>query len=226
MVKIFNNHKKVVIFDLDGTLLDSSEVYYVATEQTFVNKDKEYGFVLGKAIERYGAKKGAEIVGISQEDMFQWLNTWIEIQEDYTRIFPSTLTLLQNLSKEGFMCGINTNRPQSTEEVKLTLKRHVIDHLFPIIQTAKTTNVRKPDPKGILDILSEFHISKDQSFFVGDSYVDVLAGINAGVTTIAVTTGVYSKQELEEYSPHYIIDDIAMVEKIVCNDQTSKNKNR
>ena len=223
-MKIFNNHKKAVIFDLDGTLLDSSEVYYVATEQTFTNKDKEYGFVLGKAIERYGATKGAEIIGISKEDMFQWLNTWIDIQEDYTRIFPSTLTLLQNLSDEGFMFGINTNRPQSTEEVKRTLKRHVLDHLFPVIQTAKTTNVRKPDPKGILDILSRLHISKDQSYFVGDSYVDVLAGKNAGVTTIAVTTGVYSKQELEEYSPHYIIDDIASVENIVCIGQHCNKK--
>lgn len=214
-MNIIHNLSKAVIFDLDGTLLDSSEVYFIATEQVFPEKEKEYGYVLGKAIERYGASKAAEVVGISKEVMFQYLDTWIEIQEDYTKIFPSTLTLLQHLTEAGFICGINTNRPQSIEQVRRTLKKHAIDHLLPIIQTAFTTDSRKPDPKGINAILSELQISKDQGYFVGDSYVDVLAGKNAGVTTIAVTTGTYSKKELEEYKPNYIIDDINSVEEIV-----------
>lgn len=212
---IFTNNTKAVIFDLDGTLLDSSRVYYVATEKIFDDKDKEYGFKLGRAIERYGVLKGAELVGISKEDMKLWLRTWIELQEDYTSVFSSVPSLLQNLSDSGFICGINTNRPQSPEEVRFSLQKFSINHMIPVIQTSLTTGVRKPDPKGINEILSELHISKDQCFFVGDSYVDIMAGTNAGVNTIAVTTGVYSKNELEEYSPHYIIKDISSVENIV-----------
>ena len=215
MVFIFTNNTKAVIFDLDGTLLDSSKVYYVATEKTFANKDKKYGFQLGKVIEKYGVIRGAELVGISKEEMKSWLHAWIELQEDYTSIFSSVPSLLHNLSDSGYICGINTNRPQSPEEVRFSLQKFSINHMIPVIQTSLTTGVRKPDPKGINEILSELHISKDQCFFVGDSYVDIMAGTNAGVNTIAVTTGVYSKNELEEYSPHYIIKDISSVENIV-----------
>ncbi len=217
MVILLPNNTKAVIFDLDGTLLDSSEVYYVATEHIFVNKDKEFGIQLGKSIERYGLTKSAQLMGVSKDELKRWLTIWIEVQEDNTHIFSSTIPLLDNLSNSGLIFAINTNRPQPLDEVRNTLKRHSIDHMFPVIQTALTTGTRKPDPKGIQLILSEFGISPKDCYFVGDSFVDIMAGNKAGVNTIAVTTGVYCKDELEEYSPDYIVDDISLIENIVLN---------
>jgi HAD superfamily hydrolase (TIGR01549 family) len=207
--------KKAVIFDLDGTLLNTDDVYSYATLKSFFKKDKEFGFELGKAVERNGVSKSSELMGISREQMKQWLENWYLLLDQYSNLFSSVPFLLQNLKNKGVFCAINTNRPQEQDEVRMSLKKFAIDHFFTSIHTALTTGVRKPDPKGINLVLSESGVHPSDCFFVGDSYVDILAGKNASVTTIAVTTGVYTKNELEEYSPHFIIDDILSVQNIV-----------
>ena len=214
-MKIFSNHTKVVIFDLDGTIFDSKEVYFNATRQTFDNKEKEYGFEVGKALDNYGVTNGAENLGISREQMKAWLRAWYQKQEELTQLFSTVPKLLQNLSNSGIVCAINTNRDQTPDEVRITLKKNAIADKFSFIQTALTMGVRKPDPKGINSILSDVGILPQNCFFVGDSYVDILAGKSAGVNTIAITTGPFSKKELENFNPHFIIDDINSVEDIV-----------
>lgn len=216
-MKNLNNQKKAVIFDLDGTLFDSKKVYYVATEQIFGDLDKEFSFELGRSLERFGVTKSAAVLDISREKIKLWLSSWVENQEEYTSLFCSAPSLLKNLSKSGYICGINTNRPQTTEEIRYSLKKYRIDNLIQIVQTSLSTGVYKPDPKGINLILSELQIAPEQCFYVGDSFVDILAGKKAGVNTIAVTTGVFSREELEFYKPNYIIDDLSLVEKIVNN---------
>lgn len=214
-MNIVSNQTKVVIFDLDGTIFDSKEVYFSATTQIFNNKEKEYGFEVGKALEKYGVTKGAEILGISREQMKAWLRAWYQRQEELTHLFSTVPKLLQNLSNSGIVCAINTNRDQTPEEVRNTLKKYSIDDKFSFIQTALSMGVRKPDPKGINSILSDVGILPQNCFFVGDSYVDIVAGKSAGVNTIAVTTGPFSRKELENYAPHFIIDELSSVEKII-----------
>ncbi len=69
----------------------------------------------------------------------------------------------------------------------------------------------KPDPASLLKCALDLNLSLDECVFVGDSRADIIAARSAGVTSIAIPTGVASRQDLAEEQPHYIIDSLAML---------------
>ena len=73
----------------------------------------------------------------------------------------------------------------------------------------------KPDPEGILHVLSQFNIPAQQALMVGDSYVDVEAGKNAGTFTCGVTYGIGDTDELIQSMPDILINDLGELIKFI-----------
>lgn len=215
MIIISNLAKKLLIFDLDGTIIDFKEAQYLATEKVFSNKSEEFSFELGKNNELHGFKIGAELLGISFDEMKLWDETFLQYLETYSTIHDSIPVLLENLTSKGVFCSINTNRNKTLEEIKSILQKYSIDQFFSSVQTLQTTGIAKPDPKGVEIILSELKVSHENCYFVGDSIVDIMTGKNAGVKTIAISSGFFNKSDFIQYLPDFIISDLIQIIDII-----------
>jgi phosphoglycolate phosphatase-like HAD superfamily hydrolase len=82
----------------------------------------------------------------------------------------------------------------------------IADYFLHVITNDHVTNV-KPDPEGIHLIMDKVGASASETFMIGDTHADILAGKNAGVRTIGVTWGMMKKDELLKFEPDFIFED-------------------
>ncbi len=198
----------LVIFDVDGTLLDTSEFIYQAYEHTL----KEHGVPLQNR-----AVVGS-IIGRKLEDCYAFLapDTATDVLSATHRAFQDKNTtlvrpfeycdeMLEALKKAGKKLAICTSRSRNIEE---SLAAGGIDPaLFDYIVSAGMVQKAKPDPEGIMLAMQKLEVNPEYAVFVGDADVDMLAGRAAGVAiTVGVTHGFGTRQALEAAEADHIID--------------------
>lgn len=214
---------KTVIFDLDGTLMNTIETitYYcnkALREYGFTEAtEDEYKYFVGNGakvlIERALSKSG-EYTGEDFNNVFTYYNKIYDNEPLYlTRPYDNVVEVLDELSKLGIKTAILSNKPDvAAREVvdkligkgKVTICRGAIDE-FPL----------KPDPSSAIDIMEKLGADKNETFFVGDTYVDITTGKNAGVKTIGVKWGFRTEEELKKAGADYIIDNAFEILDIV-----------
>lgn len=205
---------KAVLFDIDGTLLDTHEYIYQAFEHSLGKHHKPLPrniiqTIMGKPLEEcYRILTKLEniknLAGSHKE--FQVANPHL------VKPFPNTLSTLEHLKEKGLFIGAVTTRAGNT--VRQTLEETEIIHYLNYIVAFEDVTNPKPDPEGIRKALTYFELKPEEAMMVGDSDVDVLAGQNAGVTTVGVTYGFHGKV-LAETNPDYLIEDIKEILQIV-----------
>ncbi len=208
---------KGVIFDLDGTLIDSLEVYVKALNEGL----KEYNVppITRQELARYlnQATPIEEILrNVSRKFQDQDLNreckekvfkAYLEFEPEEIPLLPNVRELLQELKDRGLKIGILTARTSVGENKWREIKRlNIADYVDVIISAGESK--RKPDPDGIFKCLEELGLSKNNVIFVGDSVADVQTGKNAKVYTVAVITGVGSPEDLKSTGADNIIENI------------------
>ena len=192
----FINKKKLILFDLDGVLIDSRPNMMLAWN--FVNKK----FNLRKSFKEY-----FKFIGIPFPDILQKLGIYknqfaIEkcfiskssSQINLIKAFPYVSKTLSELKKKGKIVGILTSK--DIGRTKKILKKI---HIKPQVLKCPEPNVPgKPNPFQILKILEDANISSDEAVYVGDMYVDFLTANNANVDFIFVEYG-YGKNKNYTY---------------------------
>ena len=195
--------KKAVLFDLDGTLLD--------TLQSLTN-------IMNAALEKFGAPAVSTDIarlhigtgprdfclGCLPEDkkhlVDDFLPIYREVQMSYknteVQVFPHAIECLKSLKNAGKKIAIVTNKSQDAAEV-------VVAKLLPEIQFDSILGLRdgieaKPNPAGALQVLKELGVTNDEAVFVGDGDTDYLTGKNANMLTYSVLWGYKTKEELQE----------------------------
>ena len=195
---------KAVIFDLDGTLLDTRPVYARATELTFPemknSSNLEYGLAIGRAIEQYGS-----VDFLPKHTLNNWLDLWIKCQYDLARPFSDSKYILQKLSDQNIPSAINTNRPQSREVVESILEHHDLLKFIQLTMTSQEVGVKKPNPAGLIEICSEFDVHPEDAVCIGDSVADIKAAQNINMDVIAVATGIFDEKDLLKFHPNKVV---------------------
>ena len=157
---------KAIIFDLDGTILNTRPVYMRATKEMFPNlSEKEslsFGLKIGQEIEKYGINS---VKSLSEKDFTIWLDLWFKNQEEFSNVFDDFFSLITTIKEKSLLTAINTNRPHTSEEVKEQLRNYGLVNHFDLIMTASEVGKRKPDPVGLLKICDIFNLSVSISFF-------------------------------------------------------------
>ena len=205
--------KKLVIFDLDGTLLDTiadlaestnhalKQLGYpthdVETIRTFV------GNGINKLLER--ALPAHEQ---TEENVMRMRSYFVPYYDahnaDLSSPYPGIVSLLEDLQAKGIMLAVASNKYQEAT-VKL------VKHYFPMIDFVEILGQRegvnvKPDPSIVFDILKKTNVSPEETLYVGDSGVDMQTAINAGVDAVGVAWGFRPRAELESFQPMGLID--------------------
>lgn len=205
--------KRLAIFDLDGTLLNTIADLAAATNHALsqygypVHTTDEYCFFVGNGINKLferalpEGEKSPEKIRIIREAFIPYYNAH---NTDLSRPYPGIETLLTTLQEKGIRLAVASNKYQEAT-VKL------ITHYFPTINFTAVFGQRegvpaKPDPQVIDEIIGLAEVSKEETIYMGDSGVDMQTGKNAGVTTVGVSWGFRPRTELEAYNPNLIAD--------------------
>lgn len=199
---------KLIIFDLDGTLVDSIHDIYAALQAccnhfniSNIPKTSIRQFVGPGAEELIKATiKGTSISLNSFYDKFREIYRHDFISQ--TQLFPGLKNLLNTL-KTHYKLAILTNKPEDAS--RFLLQNLKIDHLFEKIIGPDTYNSAKPDPGGLLKLLETIPCKKESCLFIGDTSVDIYTAKNAKVPSMAITHGYGSTESLKEAKPDCIL---------------------
>ncbi len=210
--------KPVLIFDLDGTLVDSKKdltasVNYIRHrfDLPAFSEDEIARFIGDGAlmlIRRALAENGSE--ENVQAGLQLFLSYYRAHMLDQTTLYPGVRETLDRL--RDCKLAVLTNKPVHFSCAMLDglgIYKH-----FVAVYGGNSFERKKPDPIGIYQILSETKGLREKTWMIGDSSVDVRTGRGAGVTTCGVTYG-YSTKSFEEHPPDYLIDTFPELEALV-----------
>lgn len=205
--------KKLVIFDLDGTLLDTIADLASATNHALIqlgyptHETETICTFVGNGINKL-LERALPAEEQTEENVIRMRSHFVPYYDahnaDLSRPYPGIEALLQDLQNQGTGIAVASNKYQEAT-VKL------VKHYFPNIEFAEILGQRegipvKPDPTIVFDILQKTSIKKEDVIYVGDSGVDMQTARNAGVDAIGVSWGFRPRTELEAHHPSAIID--------------------
>lgn len=202
-------HKNLIIFDLDGTLIDSgrdlaNSLNYTLEKQGIapLSPDEIFSEVGNGVSMLVRRLLGTERDHLFRESLKIFIRHYEEHLLDNTSPYPGVSTTLKKHSGD-FRFALLTNKPlYLTEKI---LKDLNLDPFFEVTLGGDSAETKKPDPRGILSILEQTGTGAGDAVIVGDSINDVLAGRNAAVETVGVTYGLGS-DDFRIHPPDHVID--------------------
>lgn len=200
-----------IIFDLDGTLVDSKEDIIKAVNHTlsFLGlKKKTFNQIvsyIGRGLNDLLKKS----IGPEYKDVFAKGRKFFEQyykthSTDSTELYPSVRDVLEYYKDKKLF--IVTNR--RTEMAETTLKFFDIYKYFKAVIGDDGRGCLKPSTCPLLKVVDGFNLNNQKAVMVGDMDIDVLAGKNINITTCAVTYGIGKREDLLKARPDFIINDI------------------
>ncbi len=204
--------KKLVIFDLDGTLLNTIADLATATNRALelcgypVHEMNDYRYFVGNGIRKL-FERALPADHRTETEIEQIRNLFVPYYDahnaDKSDPYPGMAALLQELQHRGILIAVASNKYQAATS-------KLISHYFPEISFTAVSGQRegiptKPDPYIVHDILAKAGVQAEETLYVGDSNVDMQTARNAGVTAVGVTWGFRPKEELEACHPAHII---------------------
>lgn len=181
-----NKQFKAILFDFDGTLLDSFPAHYQAYEVTLAYFGKEVSPEIYKQTYSPNWFKMYEAFGIPREKYEEADGIWLAEAGKHTpQLFPEARPLLDALSSR-YILGLVTSG--SGDRVKRDLASTGIGDYFQVIVTGTDISKPKPDPQGLLIALDNLAISPEQALYVGDAREDCLMARAAGVPFIGIVS--------------------------------------
>jgi phosphoglycolate phosphatase len=202
---------RVLIFDLDGTLIDSKLDLALAVNAALEEMGR--GPLAHEQIFSYVGQGAPSLIaralgdGATEEDCLRSLEFFIKYYSvhklDHTVLYPGVREALGALT--GMPMAVLTNKPVGASRGILK-GLGLADH-FRFVYGGNSFERKKPDPMGVETILREFGAAPAQSMVVGDSEVDVQTARNAGAWACGVTYG-FGSHRLAEFPPDILVDSL------------------
>ncbi|ASS76552.1 pyrophosphatase PpaX [Tumebacillus algifaecis] len=207
---------RYVLFDLDGTLLDTNELILRSFEhalETHVPGQYTREHVLPHMGEALIDQMERFVPGRSQELVATYRKFNIEHHDALVTEFPQVNEVLEKLHQAGIKMAIVTSKMRLTAQMGWELVG--IGRYFDAFVTADDTEKHKPHPDPLLMAMRLLGADPEQTLMVGDSPYDILGGQAAGVKTAAVAWSLRGEAGLREHKPDYMIHDMQELQKIL-----------
>ena len=203
---------KAVIFDMDGTILNTLEDLKNATNYSLrqfgmpERSLEEVRIFVGNGIRKLVER--AVPAGTPKEKIDQILDVFLEYYEihsaDNTSPYPGILELVEKLKKSGIKTAVSTNKADVPAQ---ELGREYFNGIFDLIVGQQDGLKVKPAPDSVNKILSILDIQKKDAIYIGDSDVDVQTAKNSGLDFIGVSWGFRGREFLEKNGAKNIVDN-------------------
>jgi len=202
---------ELLIFDLDGTLVDTARDVHFCINETRADMNLP-PLTLEEARKSIGPGPNTFVDLVLPSDQKHRLDEfikkfracYIDHLTDHSRPYAGIVELLAELQKQGIPLAVATNKPRRYTE-KLLRDLDLL-RFFSGIFTPDDVASRKPDPEMIVKVLEDMNASAENSLLIGDTDNDILAGKEAGVWTCAVTYGYGPQEVLRNLQPDFMID--------------------
>ena len=216
--------KKLVIFDLDGTLLNTIADLAASTNHAlqacgFPTHDvSAYRYFVGNGImklfERALPEEARSVEQLARIRVL-FVPYYDAHNMDRSCPYPGMVALLTRLQAEGVALAVASNKYQAATE-------KLVAHFFPGISFVKILGQRegiptKPDPGIVNEIVAAAGVAKSDVLYVGDSNVDMQTALNGGVDACGVTWGFRPKEELAAYHPRLLAERAEEIAEVVLN---------
>jgi len=210
---------RAVIFDIDGTLVDSFEAYH----RVFNEGVADFHITpISRDILRGYLAKGLSLREILQrvlespmdEDTYKAcrekiLRFFRQAEVEGVRSFSGTDELFRQLKDNEVKIGIATGRTSSPEDEWLRFKKLGLDRYISALVTSQEVEHRKPAPDAIIECAKRLDIPTGSCIVVGDTESDIIAAKRAGAIAVGVTTGHEDKQTLLSAKPAIVLESIS-----------------
>jgi phosphoglycolate phosphatase len=210
---------KLVLFDLDGTLVHSAPDLATAANRMLQelgcaeqSEERIVGWIGNGMVRLVKRALTGEWNGEPEGELFErglasFKAHYAATLSVRTRPFPGVVESLQTLASAGFVLGCATNKPAAFTEpllAQLGLARY-----FGVVVSGDTVAARKPDPLPLLHACQLAGVSPARTVLVGDSANDVLGARAAGMHAVAVTYGYNQGRDVRELQPDVVVDSAA-----------------
>lgn len=205
-----SNKIDTVLFDLDGTLIDTNELII----SSFLHVMEQY------YPGQYGREDVLPFLGPTLQETFEAINPegyeeMITAYRTYNlanhdllvKRFDGVYETVRILKENNFHLGIVTTK--RSDVVQMGLKLTGLDEFFEVVVALDHVEKPKPDPEPLLKALDMLGSSPERAIMVGDNHHDILGGKNAGTKTAGVAWSIKGKEHLAAYNPDYILDTMA-----------------
>ena len=204
-----NKKNKVLVFDCDGTILDTYELIENIVLETFKEVNPTYPITIDEAHTFFGPyindtfKKYAK----DEEELNLYIDTYAKYAESltakYIKAYPGIKESLEKLKEQGFVICVASNK--ISKEVYRGLKICNLEKYVDYVIGAELMNEAKPNPDCINQIKEKYHVEK--VLMIGDTQTDILTGKNASSYTCGVTWCVSTYEDFKKWNADEIISD-------------------
>jgi phosphoglycolate phosphatase len=208
---------RLIIFDLDGTLVDAYPAIISSFNHTM--QSLHYRRQSPRTICRAVGWGDANLLRpfIKEKDLNKALSIYRRHHKTslirYSRLLPSAEKLLTYLKSRGYKLSVASNRPTRFSWI---LIHHLgLEKYFDYVLCADKLKHGKPHPEILKRIMQKFSSLPRQTLYIGDMAIDAQAARRAKVKTIIVTTGSSTKREIRKEKPYRIIGSIRALLKIL-----------
>lgn len=163
---------KCIIFDLDGTILDTEEMNMIPLQRLIkeeLNLDIKYNDLL--KYRAYAGKKTLELLGFKdiETSYSKWVN-YVNEYEEGAKLFDGFNEVIKTLDDNGILCGISSSKTKAQYEIDF-LKTGLQKYMKSVVLAEDTQN-HKPHPEPLLKALENLNVSPKEAIYVGDTFAD------------------------------------------------------
>jgi pyrophosphatase PpaX len=209
------SHKKLkvkgILLDLDGTIVDSKQAYIDAARAAFEAVGQKPPETRDALEIPRRLEQNLPISDIVKGDTRSFLNVYLKTYYNVTKIktkpMPNVQATMDVLSKKAKLALITMRFVPKTAILE-ELKQFGLVQYFTYVVTALDAHKPKPSPEALIRAVKALDINMCDCVIVGDSITDVRAGKAAGAMTVAVLSGLFSREELVKEKPDLILKDV------------------
>ncbi|GIN62390.1 pyrophosphatase PpaX [Robertmurraya siralis] len=205
-----NSKITTLLFDLDGTLIDTNELiiqsFLHTLEQYYPGAYKREDVLpfMGPTLTETFASMNAEKV----EEMTNVYRTFnIAHHDDLVTEFEGVRETVAVLKEKGFKLGIVTTKRLAVVEKGLRLTK--LESYFDVVVALDHVTKAKPDPEPIVKALAQLDSTPEEAMMIGDNFHDIVGGKNAGTKTAGVAWSLKGKAFLEQYDPDFMLEHMS-----------------
>lgn len=219
---------QLIIFDWDGTLVDSQAQIVSCMRQTFEiaglcqPDDSLIRHTVGLSLESAASRLAPQVDRLKIEQIVHiYRELALSNNSHSTQLFDGVMSGLSSLREQGFYLAVATG--MGRRGLDAALKNAKLFDLFDITRCADET-CSKPDPMMLEEILTDLNMQVGSAIMVGDTSYDIEMANNIGMDSIAVTYGMHAELNLRPFKPKYLINHFSEIQSLIGEDSDVRLK--
>ncbi len=216
--KLIKTSKPVILWDLDGTIIESGPAIIESYHQVLINHGKEEVFtsefkkeIIGPPLVEIFQKYLPDEDSAKLVDEYRSINK--KLHKTHVHIIDNVKDTIIKLKEEGYDMAIVSTK--NHDGIMYGLKQFSLDKYFDVVIGCDNVEKTKPNNEGLIEACKRLNRGIDSVFFIGDTKLDIMAAQAISAHTIAYANNDEKALELKTYKPNHIINNMNEVESII-----------